>query len=136
MPSAGYQQSRTLLNSGLSRAIFSHQHMLGRKWKNVTFLTAWKADTKLGKSLIAFKYPKPVFKTDSTFKSGTCSTSATTEVNCSSTTVTRGNLPAASSDSASQPSTSHTETNSPSHSDDRVRPGLLLGSSRLCDSRN
>ena len=31
--------------------------MLGPKWKNVKFLTAWKAVFKLGKSLIAFKYP-------------------------------------------------------------------------------
>ena len=51
--------SRTLLNSGLSRAIFSHQHMLGSKWKLVKFLTTWKAGQKLGRSLIDFKYPKP-----------------------------------------------------------------------------
>ena len=133
--------SRTLLNSGLSQAIFlinmfSHQHMLGRKWKNVKFLTAWKADAKLGKSLIAFKYPKPVLKPDSTLKFGTRSSPHTPGVNYSSTTVTRGNQPAACSNSASQPPTPRTETNSPSHSDDRVRPGLLLDSSRLCDSRN
>jgi hypothetical protein len=47
--------SRKLLNSCLSHAIFSHQHMLGPKWKNVKFLTAWKAGFKLGKSLFAFE---------------------------------------------------------------------------------
>ena len=51
--------SRKLLNSGLSRAIFSHQHMLGSKWKSVKFLTAWKAGPKLGRSLIAFNFSKP-----------------------------------------------------------------------------
>jgi hypothetical protein len=128
--------SRKLLNSGLSRAIFSHQHMLGPKWKNVKFLTAWKAGFKLGKSLIAFQYPKPIFKPDSTSKYARKSRSTDPVLNCSSTTVKFGNEPAACSNSASQPSTPRTETNSPSHSDDRVRPGLLLGSSRLCDSRN
>ena len=66
--------SRQLLNSGLSRAIFSHQHLLGSRrvsWNSVKFMTAWRAGFKLGKSLIAFQFPKPVRKRDSSSTSGT-----------------------------------------------------------------
>jgi hypothetical protein len=85
--------SRKLLISELSREIFSNQHMLGPKWKNVNFLTAWGAEFKLGKSLTAFEYPKPIFKLDSTSKFGARSTNSV--LNCSSTTVKRGNEPPA-----------------------------------------
>jgi hypothetical protein len=66
--------SRQLLNSGLSRAIFKNQHMLGSHrvdWQAVKFMTAWRAGFKLGKSIIAFQFPKPVRKRDSSSKSGT-----------------------------------------------------------------
>ena len=122
-------------NLGLHIHFFLINTCSVRNGKNVEFLTAWKAGFKLGKSLIAFEYPKPIFKPDSTSKFGSRSTDPV--LNCSSTTVKRGNEPAACSNSASQPSTPpRTETNSPSRSDDRVCPGLLLDSSRLCDSRN
>jgi hypothetical protein len=54
--------SRKLLNRGLSKAIFSHQHMLGSKWKWVKFFTAWKAGPKLGRSLTALSFSKPATK--------------------------------------------------------------------------
>ena len=66
--------SRQLLNSGLSRAIFKNQHMLGSQrvdWRAVKFMSAWRAGFKLGKSIIAFQFPKPVRKRDSSSKSGT-----------------------------------------------------------------
>ena len=69
--------SRQLLNSGLSRAIFKNQHMLGSQrvdWQSVKFMTTWRARFKLGKSLIAFQFPKPVRKRDSSSKSGTGTT--------------------------------------------------------------
>jgi hypothetical protein len=63
--------SRKLLDIGLSQAIFLiNTCMFGPKWKNVKFLTAWKVGFKLGKSLIAFEYPKPICKPDSTSKFG------------------------------------------------------------------
>ena len=40
-------------------------------WQAVKFMTAWRAGFKLGKSLIAFQFPKPVRKRDSSSKSGT-----------------------------------------------------------------
>jgi hypothetical protein len=72
--------SRQLLNSGLSRAIFKNQHMLGSHrvdWQAVKFMTAWRAGFKLGKSIIAFQFPKPVRKRDSSSKSGTGTPSGT-----------------------------------------------------------
>ena len=131
--------SRKLLNSGLSRAIFSDQQMLGSKWKSVNFLTAWKAGPKLGRSLIAFNFSKPAKKPDSVFSAGTCSTSPPeTTVHLPSQTVTlSGRQPPCSN--SQQPSSRPGQPNqsNPSHSDDRARAGVLLASgSRLCDSRN
>ena len=132
--------SRQLLNSGLSRAIFSHRHYLGKRWNSVKFITAWEAGQKLGNSLIAFKYPKPIRKSDSTFKSSTegTSTSSTARGTAgdthslpqqnSSTTVTAvDSQPAAIAQSASD----QAETSDPSHSDDRATPGLPLGQSTV-----
>jgi hypothetical protein len=53
--------------------IFKNQHMLGSHrvdWRAVKFMTAWRAGFKLGKSIIAFQFPKPMRKRDSSYKSG------------------------------------------------------------------
>ena len=58
--------SNVLLQSGLSRAIFSNEkYLVHRKWKNVKFINAWRAGRKLGASLIAFKFPTPTQRPDS-----------------------------------------------------------------------
>ena len=54
--------------------MFYDQHLLGSRhvsWNSVKFMTAWRAGFKLGKSLIAFQFPKPVRKRDSSSTSGT-----------------------------------------------------------------
>ena len=66
--------SRQLLNNGLSRAIFSYQHLLCSRrvsCNSFKLMTAWRTGFKPRKSLIAFQFSKPVRRRDSSSKSGT-----------------------------------------------------------------
>ena len=119
--------SNVLLQSGLSRAIFSNEkYLVHRKWNNVKFINAWRAGRKLGGSLIAYNFPKPTQRPDSApssvLRENTDSGVISVNPDANSATVTM-QPPTSSAAANAEATSSALETNSPSNSDDQAMLG-------------
>ena len=102
-------------------------------WQAVKFMTAWRAGFKLGKSIIAFQFPKPVRKRDSSSKSGTGTPRGTTSDSLpAAPDISLDETTTASSAAGSDNPRAHTEatTPNPSYSED-LRYGEAAASKQL-----
>ena len=120
--------SNVLLQSGLSRAIFSNEkYLVHRKWNDVKFINAWRAGPKLGGSLIAYNFPKPTQRPDSAPSSVLRTRNTRPGVisippDANSATVTM-QPPTSNAAANAEATSSALETNSPSNSDDQAMLG-------------